>query len=224
MGIRIAIEEAPRRSFASALDWPGWSRSAKTPDGALDALVAAGPRYAAVARRAGLSFDPPAGTGALEVVERLPGGGGTEFGVPSVAARAEDAAPDADELDRFTAILRAAWETFDTVAAAAVGVELATGPRGGGRTLEKIVEHVRDAEVAYLGQLGSRPPAAMGEDPDHALTHVHEAFLATLGARVRGEPLPNPRRTRTPWTPRYAVRRTAWHALDHAWEIEDRAA
>jgi hypothetical protein len=24
------------------------------------------------------------------------------------------------------------------------------------------------------------------------------------------------------WTPRYFVRRTAWHALDHAWEIEDR--
>jgi hypothetical protein len=23
-------------------------------------------------------------------------------------------------------------------------------------------------------------------------------------------------------TPRFAVRRVAWHALDHAWEIEDR--
>jgi hypothetical protein len=25
------------------------------------------------------------------------------------------------------------------------------------------------------------------------------------------------------WLPRYFVRRVAWHALDHAWEIEDRA-
>jgi hypothetical protein len=24
------------------------------------------------------------------------------------------------------------------------------------------------------------------------------------------------------WTPRYFVRRAAWHMLDHAWEIEDR--
>jgi hypothetical protein len=25
------------------------------------------------------------------------------------------------------------------------------------------------------------------------------------------------------WSPRYYVRRAAWYALDHAWEIEDRA-
>ena len=25
------------------------------------------------------------------------------------------------------------------------------------------------------------------------------------------------------WSPRYLVRRSAWHALDHAWEIQDRA-
>ena len=26
------------------------------------------------------------------------------------------------------------------------------------------------------------------------------------------------------WTARYAAHRVAWHALDHAWEIEDRSA
>jgi hypothetical protein len=25
------------------------------------------------------------------------------------------------------------------------------------------------------------------------------------------------------WPPRYAARRIAWHALDHAWEIEDKS-
>ena len=25
------------------------------------------------------------------------------------------------------------------------------------------------------------------------------------------------------WTARYAARRIAWHALDHAWEMEDRS-
>jgi hypothetical protein len=26
------------------------------------------------------------------------------------------------------------------------------------------------------------------------------------------------------WPARYVIRRTAWHVLDHAWEIEDRSA
>ncbi len=47
--------------------------------------------------------------------------------------------------------------------------------------------------------------------------------LDTLSSRARGEPLPQTRRSATVWTPRYFVRRSAWHALDHAWEIEDRA-
>jgi hypothetical protein len=25
------------------------------------------------------------------------------------------------------------------------------------------------------------------------------------------------------WPPRYAVRRFAWHVMDHAWEIEDKS-
>jgi hypothetical protein len=24
------------------------------------------------------------------------------------------------------------------------------------------------------------------------------------------------------WAPRYLIRRTAWHVLDHAWELEDK--
>jgi hypothetical protein len=26
-----------------------------------------------------------------------------------------------------------------------------------------------------------------------------------------------------PWPARYAIRRIAWHVLDHAWEIEDKS-
>lgn len=48
--------------------------------------------------------------------------------------------------------------------------------------------------------------------------------LTRLSWRARGEPPAPSRRTSPPWTPRYAVRRSAWHALDHAWEIEDRAS
>ena len=38
------------------------------------------------------------------------------------------------------------------------------------------------------------------------------------------QPLSKPSRGRRPWSPCYAVRRSAWHALDHAWEIEDRSS
>ena len=51
---------------------------------------------------------------------------------------------------------------------------------------------------------------------------VRKAALATLDAVANGRPIENPRNTQRPWSPRYFIRRSAWHALDHAWEIEDR--
>jgi hypothetical protein len=37
--IEVFIESGNRRVFASALDWPGWARSAKTQEVALVALA-----------------------------------------------------------------------------------------------------------------------------------------------------------------------------------------
>jgi hypothetical protein len=164
-----------------------------------------------------VAFASPS-TDDVEIVERLSGGSGTEFGVPGEAARAEDEAVDDAALRRLTALLRAAWAAFDSAADAARGVRLTTGPRGGGRTLARMTTHVLEAELAYLGQLGSRPPV------DRSLASVRDAFIATLEARVHGDELPNPRRTKRPWSPRYAVRRSAWHSLDHAWDLEDRSS
>jgi hypothetical protein len=217
--LRVVLEVAPKRSFASALDWPGWSRGAKTADEALDALIAYAPRYAKVARRAKVAFRPPATVRGVEVVERLRGGSGTEFGVPSASARAEAEALTPAELKRLTALLRAAWETFDAAAATAKGVSLSLGPRGGGRQVAKMTEHVREAESAYVHQLGSKPPRGSAATIDA----LHDAFLAALRAKAGGEELPDPNKVKRPWGPRYAARRSAWHALDHAWEIEDRS-
>ena len=89
MGLRVVLEVAPKRSFASAIDWPGWSRGAKTADEALETLLAYAPRYAKVAKRAKVAFSPPATVRGVEIVERQKGGGGTEFGVPSSTARSE---------------------------------------------------------------------------------------------------------------------------------------
>jgi hypothetical protein len=218
VALRVVVEATPKRAFASAIDWPGWARSGRTADEAIASLLAYAPRYTAVAKRARIAFSPP-DLHDVETVERLSGGGSTEFGVPGEAARAEAEEVSGAELKRLIALLRAAWATFDRAAGAAANVTLATGPRGGGRSLAKMRDHVRDAELAYLGQLGSRPP---GDRDD--LGAIRDAFLKTLTARVRDEPLANPRNTKEPWAPRYAVRRSAWHSLDHAWELEDRSA
>ena len=223
MTVRVVIEVGSKKAFASALDWPGWSRSGRGEAEALEALLAYGFRYAAVAKGARVAFKPPATSGGFTVVERLEGGGTTDFGAPGAPAAVEREAISAADAERLTALLKAAWSTFDAVAARAVGVELAKGPRGGGRDLDKIVEHVRGAEVAYLGQLGSRLRPGADREAD-GLDMIRNAFVETLTARMREEPLPNPRSTKKPWSPRYAVRRSAWHTLDHAWEIEDRSA
>jgi hypothetical protein len=220
----VYVESGPKKVFACAVDWPGWCRSAKTPDAALEALAAYGERYRA-ALESGLGFVPPAGASALHVVERLKGDSGTDFGIPSAEAKADRRAVDDDELQRLSGILSAAWRTFDATAATAAGHELEKGPRGGGRDLDKIVEHVFEAEVAYARQLGvpTRDAEARGLKPDARMAAVRTLELDLLAVRARGgDPPENPRRRSPYWSPRYFVRRSAWHALDHAWEIEDR--
>lgn len=224
MAVPVILEVSAKRAFASALGWPGWSRSGKTAEEALDALLAYAPRYARVARRAKLSFRPPATVAGFEVVERLPGDASTVFGVPGAAAAAEDDPMSAADLKRLLALLRASWATFDAVARAAEGVTLATGPRGGGRSRAKMIDHVREAEAAYLGKLGSRAPSASDEPSGQPMKILRRMFADALTAVSRDEPVADPNKVRTRWSPRYAVRRSAWHALDHAWELEDRSA
>jgi hypothetical protein len=94
--------------------------------------------------------------------------------------------------------------------------ELLKGPRGGGRDRDKMVEHVLAAETSYARGLGvkRRQPAV---DDTAAIADLRGAILDVLGARSDGQPLHG-----TKWTTRYAARRIAWHALDHAWEMQDR--
>ena len=218
----VYLEVGARRTFAAAVDWPGWCRGARSPDEAMVALLACAPRYASALAAAGLAFVPPPQPDALRVTERLEGGSGTDFGVPSGMPSADARPLDAATLDRHVVILEAAWSTFDAVAAAAVGRLLRLGPRGGGRDLEGIIEHVREAEAAYLHQLGARVPRPVPESGAAGWGHLRERVVATLGARVVGDPVAEPNRVKRPWPPRYHVRRAAWHLLDHAWEIEDR--
>jgi hypothetical protein len=218
--IDVYFEVGSTRTFAGAIDWPGWARSGRDEAAALDALLAYGPRYARVLRRTRLGFAAPADVTVLRVAERLKGTPTTDFGAPDVATASDRKAVREADLRRFHAILRACWRAFDAAVDAAEGKTLAKGPRGGGRSLDAIVEHVVGAEGGYLGALGWKLDRA---GPEDLLTGTRAAVLEGLGAAARGEvPARGPRGGRR-WTPRYFVRRAAWHVLDHAWEVEDRA-
>jgi hypothetical protein len=213
--IQVYVEVTPKRTFAGAVEWPGWCRSGKTPDDALQALVDYADRYASVIGRSRLGFAPPRSVDDLEVVERLKGNATTEFGAPGVPPKADGRPLSASELRRQTTILEASWRAFDRGAERAVGVTLTKGPRGGGRDLPKIVEHVMGAEEGYLSALGSRRPAEAAA--------LRNTVLKALAARAQDKPLAEPNKVKKLWSPRFYVRRSAWHALDHTWEIEDRS-
>src|SRR5260370_39678341 len=71
--IRVMVERGKKkRVVASAFDWPGWDRSGKSEEEALQALAAYRPRYAKVAELAGLAREFRA-AGEMAVVERLEG-------------------------------------------------------------------------------------------------------------------------------------------------------
>ena len=219
--IHVSLEVVRTRTFAVAVDWPGLTRSGRDEEAALGALLRAAPRYAAALAATGVVFEPPGDREGLAVVDRLPGDAGTEFGAPSVPLSGDGEPLEGAELERHAAILQAGWTAFEAAAARHARSELAKGPRGGGRDLEKMAEHARGADEAYLVKLGSRPPkGSAGPAP---IGELHAAALATLHARALGLTVADASRTATPWSPRYYVRRATWHWLDHAWEIEDRA-
>ncbi len=219
------LEVGSRRVFAGALEWPGWCRRGRDEDEALGALLAYGPRYAAALGGVAAGFAPPADAAALEVVERLAGNSTTDFGAPAMAPAADERPLDQAELERQAALLQACWAAFDATveAAASASAVLRKGPRGGGRELDAIVSHVLGADGAYLARLGGRYRKPADADVTAEAAGLRGAILEVLASRARGEPPPRTPRSGALWAPRYFVRRSAWHALDHAWEIEDRA-
>ncbi len=210
--VRVSLEVSPKKAFATAIDWPGWSRSGKTEEAALDTLAGYAPRYAVVAAEAGESFDP----GDYDIVERTGGGGGTDFGVPSAITDLDRRPVTADEAERSARLVAAAWTVFDRVAAGAPA-ELRKGPRGGGRDRDKMIAHHVEADWNYAGVLGIRARQPDWNDRP-AIEAVRSAILDILRSPSDGSPIADRK-----WPPRYAARRIAWHALDHAWEIEDRS-
>jgi hypothetical protein len=210
----IGEEVAAKKVFVSAVDWPGWCRAGKDRELAVEALLAARGRYAKVARRAGLEL-PKIEADDLRVVESVEGGGGTEFGVPSSITKLDRRRTTKAEAERLANLVEAAWVIFDRVAERSPA-GLRKGPRGGGRDRDKMIGHVIAADHAYAREIGVRLPEPSLADRT-AVEAERAAMLEVLRQPSDGSPLADRK-----WTQRYAARRIAWHALDHAWEMEDR--
>ena len=220
--IDVYLEVGEKRTFAGAVDWPGWCRSGRDEESALQTLLAYGSRYARVLGRSRLGFRAPDAESAFIVVERLKGNATTDFGAPGIAPSNDSEPVNSDELNQFEKILKACLRTFDAKVKTATGKALHKGPRGGGRQLESIIEHVLGSNEGYLNQVGWKLQRDNTVDLDQQRKQTAQALLSALAASARGEiPAKGPRGG-VRWTARYFVRRVSWHILDHAWEIEDR--
>jgi hypothetical protein len=219
----VYVEEGRRRVFAGALEWPGWCRSGRDEGSALQTLVDYGPRYVDAIGPLVRRLKLPSDVSALRIVERLEGNATTDFGAPAIAPALDGRPLKSDEREGLAELLRASWSAFNAAADAASHAALRKGPRGGGRELDAIRAHVFEADRAYLSRLGGSYGKSRQALPADELADLRRTIIDAL-AFGPSDRKPSKNRRTPLWTPRYAVRRSAWHALDHAWEIEDRAA
>ena len=214
--LRVILEIGKkRRVVAGAMDWPGLDRWGTSDDAAIEVLSSYLPRYAAVAKRAGLARELERARD-IDVVERVPGSSSTDFwGVAHVPSEIERAVLPVPDLERRLDLLRACWASFDDIAADA-SAELRPGSRNGGRSKDEIIRHVYGTEPSQFSRkIEVRTPYEVVMTPDGLAAH-RAAYLDAIRAwNAEGKP------ART-WPIQFLIRRTAHHVMDHAWEIEDR--
>jgi len=89
------------------------------------------------------------------------------------------------------------------------------GPRGGGRDRDHIVRHTLAVEQDWAKKLDlPTPPDPML--PQKALNAYRDAYCNVIRA------FHSQRKMARTWPLRYLIRHTAFHTLDHAWEMEDK--
>ena len=218
MPVRTVIEHGTKdkRSVAFSLEWPGWSRGAKTAELALETLESYRDRYRPVAALAGMAREFDA-AGPLEIVEDRVGTGSTDFWGISFSPSSTEHGPMSEaEFDRGITLLRAAWAYFDAVAAR-VSPEMRKGPRGGGRDRDRIISHViRQESESFATGVGLRIPEEGALTPE-GLRQYRKDYVEAMRAYDAGEG----KRMKS-WTVPFLIRHSAFHTLDHAWEMEDK--
>ena len=214
--LRVTLETGPKgkRVVAVAPDWPGLSRGAKTEEAAVERLLSYLPRYAPVAKLAGMDA-AFANSTVVDVVERYPGTGSTDFwGISFAFSGIDRQAMSSDALERELTLMQASWTFFDDVRSR-VSAEMQKGPRGGGRDRDRIVRHTFGAELDWSPKLGVRTPLDELLTDDGLNAH-RDAYCSAIRA------LHSEGKMASKWPLRYLIRHTAFHTLDHAWEMEDK--
>jgi hypothetical protein len=218
-GMRVMLEIGPKgkQVVAVAPDWPGLERGARTGEAAIERLLSYLPRYAKVAKLAGMDAEFAAITTA-DVVEQYPGTGSTDFwGISFAFSGIDRQAMSSEELERELTLMQACWAFFDDVRRR-VSAEMQKGPRGGGRDRGGIVRHTLYTEQAWAKMIGVlTPDGAMltGEGlKAHRDAYCHAIRDYHSQGKLAGK--------MAKWPLRYLIRHTAFHTMDHAWEMEDK--
>jgi hypothetical protein len=219
MPVRTVVQRGPKgkRSVAFSLDWPGWSRGAKSPELALETLESYRARYRPIAAAAGMASEFDA-AGPLDVVDDMVGTGSVDFwGISFSPASLETEPLSEADLRRGITLLRACWAYFDAIAAR-VSAEMRKGPRGGGRDRDRIIRHtIRTESEDFARHVGIRIPQEAALTPAGLRQH-RESYVSAMRAYNAGEVK---RRMRS-WNLPFLIRHSAYHTLDHAWEMEDK--
>jgi hypothetical protein len=215
--LRVTVEVGPKAKKVAVVapDWPGLERGGKTAEAALDALEAYVPRYAKVARLAGLEKEF-AGLKGLEVVEEYTGIGSTDFwGISFAFSSLDRRTMSSKELSRELNLMQASWTFFDDVRGR-VSAEMRKGPRGGGRDRDRIIRHVLAPEQDWGKKVGVRlPKDEVVSDAEGLKAWRHDYCSAIREFHSEGKAARN-------WPLRYLIRHTAYHTMDHSWEMEDK--
>lgn len=217
--IQATIEIGPKgkKVVAVAPDWPGLARGAKTEEAAIERLLTYVPRYVPVVKLAGMEAAFPTTTTA-DVIEHYPGTGSTDFwGISFAFSSIDKQAMSDDALERELTLMRACWAFFDDVRSR-VSAEMQRGPRGGGRDRDRIVRHTFAAEQDWAKGVGVVTSDDMMLTGEGLRTHRDAYCHAIQDYHSQGKSAGKVAK----WPLRYLIRHTAFHTLDHAWEMEDK--
>jgi hypothetical protein len=214
--IRVTLEIGPKGKMVVAVapDWPGLERGAKTGEAAIERLLSYVPRYAPVTKLAGMEAEFATIT-TVNVVEHYPGMGSTDFwGISFAFSSIDQQVMSGEALESELKLMRACWAFFDDVRSR-VSAEMQKGPRGGGRDRDNIVRHTFAAELDWAKKLGVLTPQDALLTGEGLIAH-RDAYCSAIQA------LHSQSKMARTWPLRYLIRHTAFHTLDHAWEMEDK--
>ena len=216
---KVTLEIGPKgkKVVAVALDWPGLERGAKTEAEAIERLRSYIPRYSQVAKLAEMDAEFSTMKN-VKVVEHYPGTGSTDFwGISFAFSSIDKHGMSGDELDRQLMLMQACWAFFDDVRRR-VSAEMQKGPRGGGRDRDRIVRHTFAAEQDWAKMIGVLTPDDAMLSGKGLKAHRDAYCRAIRDYYLHGKLVGKMAK----WPLRYLIRHTAFHTMDHAWEMEDK--